>query len=98
LATEKPNLPSNVESKWLILISFPSNICHAISPNKFLGYKESLFKFICLFYQSRARPIDTVTSMQLAGPKHHFWGRGLSLFLGENMRDFGILWEKGSQI
>jgi hypothetical protein len=30
------------------------------------------------------------------GPKHHFWGRGFSLFLGENMHDFGILWEKGS--
>jgi hypothetical protein len=33
-----------------------------------------------------------------AGPKHHFWGRGLSLFLGENMSDFGILWEMESQI
>jgi hypothetical protein len=25
------------------------------------------------------------------GPKHHFWGRGLSLFLGEKMPDFGRL-------
>jgi hypothetical protein len=31
----------------------------------------------------------------LPGPNHHFWGRGLSLFLGENMRHFGILWEMG---
>jgi hypothetical protein len=30
--------------------------------------------------------------------KTPIWGRGLSLFLGENMHDFGILWEKGSKI